>query len=157
MWGVSTEDLSNESNEKTNVQKSLLSKKSTKKKQYFAKDEIYFIQGHIWRNKSEIVYKGTIWHYCFPIYPGSIKLDTAIKIGNLGHFGLENLGNSFQKVFIRYVLIYILIQKSIFQWKCALAPYRSISLIYQRFISYITSVFMHSPAFLLLTHPTPGY
>ena len=50
--GVSTEDLLNESNEKPNVQKSLLSKK-IHKKQYFAKNEIYFIQGHIWRNSAK--------------------------------------------------------------------------------------------------------
>ena len=52
IWWVSTEDLSNESNEKPNVQKSLLSRK-IHKKQYFVKDEIYFIQGHIWRNSAK--------------------------------------------------------------------------------------------------------
>ena len=52
MGGVSTEDLSNESNKKPNVQKSLLSKEFNKK-QYFAKDETYFIQGHIWRNSAK--------------------------------------------------------------------------------------------------------
>ena len=51
----------------------------------------------------------------FQSVQAQLNLTQPIKIGNLGHFGLENLGNSFQKVFIRYVLIYILIQKSIFQ------------------------------------------
>ena len=44
---------SNESNEKPKVQKSLFSTTKIHEKQYFAKNEIYFIQGHIWRNSAK--------------------------------------------------------------------------------------------------------
>ena len=52
MWGVPMEDLSNQSNE-TFKRSKITFVKNNPQFFFFAKDEIYFIQGHIWTNSAK--------------------------------------------------------------------------------------------------------